>query len=463
MDDWPAAALVLDSHGRVSTANRQAAELFGRDRERLVGVSGAKLLGVDGMWGTAASRAREFDVSVARAGHGDVAVVASAATSLGPDGDRFTVVTFSPGRLSRRACDTVAPSIVAWTDVAAEFPTLETDVVCVVVGVVGLRAINDGFSRSTGDLVLTEVARRLSTFAASSTRPMRTGGSRFVLLMSPGDDAAQRLSALVTETGRRIMTPLGEAAVACAVGAVHGSTRSPLVLIGRADRALDAALLQGAGTTVWDGDHTRMGRLTSARLAVPLLAGLTDGSISAEFVPVVDSSTGTVQEFRAHACWSDDSGRRREEREFMDFAELLGIRAEISWMLVQSAIELSSMSNSTTPALISVSVRARDLCRGDAPDRIRQLDCASAMNAGLIRIDLEGGVAPTHVERLHEAVAVLRQVGFNVAQQPTHRHGLWEERCEGRPSGRRSLVLPRRRPTGIVASTRHGSPSRVRG
>ncbi len=454
IDDWPTPALVLDRLGRVSLANRRAGELFGRDRSQLIGVAGSDLLGRDHLWCSTADQTLEFDVTAARDPSRNVALVAHASTSFDADGNSCSIATLSAGRLSRGASDLTGPPIVPWSDVAEEFSLIDTNIVCAVVGVLGLRAINDGFSRSTGDLVLSEVSRRLSVFAASSTRVQRISGSRFVVLMPPCEDPVRRLSAVVAAATRPITTPLGKAVISCAIGAVEGSTRSPLVLVGRADRALDAALVQGAGTTLWDCDRTQPVTATNARLAVPLLAGLTDGSIAAEFVPVGDAATGTVDEYRAHACWTDESGRRREEHEFMELAESLGIRADISWMLVHSAIELITALFPRTPARVSVRMQSRDLCRDDVLERIAQLQSVGSSRAGLLRLDVSGGVAPTHVARLQEALAALRAIGIVVGQGPTRRHGATQ--CVGRHGGG-GPMLPR--PKRVISRSGGRRPS----
>jgi predicted signal transduction protein with EAL and GGDEF domain len=322
---------------------------------------------------------------------------------------------------SQRPKETTArdltPQVVPWSDVAKQMSELKTDVVCVALGVVGLRSVNDGFSRSTGDVVLAEIGRRLESVPQGPTIVSRIGGSRFLLVTGSTGDDDGLLSALVGAVTQPVETPLGLAAIGCAAGAVSGPCRSPLLLIDQADRNLDTALREGAGTIAWHSPGERDGGQGRARLAAPLLAGLTAGSISAEFHPLVDADTGEIVEYKAAACWNDENGTLRSAHEFVDVASDLGVISDVGWIVIRAAIDLCVDLNKDgrePPIRVAVSVTARELCKGGFAARIGDMIAVADVRPGSLHLELSGGVVPQYVQRLSDSIALLRKIGVGI-------------------------------------------------
>lgn len=104
-----------------------------------------------------------------------------------------------------------------------------------VIGVDGLRAINDSHGHAAGDQVLQELARRLQAVLRDTDRVARLGGDQFVVLLQPIDAVAawQVAEALRTQLGQPMRVAGQEMAVSCSVGVAlapaHGADETSLL------------------------------------------------------------------------------------------------------------------------------------------------------------------------------------------------------------------------------------------
>jgi GGDEF domain-containing protein len=417
LDDLPSAALMCDSQGRVIQANRAASKLFERNTDVLIGCSTVELLGRDLLWFSSNTSEHMLELPISLPGGRSSSLQASVSTNLDANGASRTMVLLTPAQRAKENAIDVTPQVVAWSEVAKRMSDYKSAVLCAAFGVVGLRSINDGFSRSTGDFVLAEIGRRLASVPGTPTTVCRIGGSRFLLVTAATSDNDRLLASLMAAVAQPVETPLGLAAVGCASGAVSGPCRSPLLLIDQADRNLDTALLEGAGTVSWHSGNERSSATAGARLAAPLLAGLSAGSISAEFSPIVDADTGEIVEYRAAACWNDENGTLRSAREFVDVANDLGVISDVGWIVTKAAIDLAVELNRDgrqPPIRVSVSVSGREVCKGGFTARIGDMMAVAGVRPESLQFELSGGVAPHYVRRLNDAIGILREMGVGI-------------------------------------------------
>ncbi len=181
--------------------------------------------------------------------------------------------------------------------------TIEQPRFCAVIGIIGLQSVNLSYSRSTGDLALAEISRRIVANNSPTAIVERIGGNRFALLTSTADVTIDSLGRLATQLSKPIETPLGSVVLGCAIGAIDGDAISGLVMLDRADRNLTVAMRRGAGVIKWDNAPSMPITHTPARLASTLAAAVAGGAVSAHFQPVVNVATGRTVELEAFARW----------------------------------------------------------------------------------------------------------------------------------------------------------------
>lgn len=134
------------------------------------------------------------------------------------------------------------------------------------------KRINDLHGHEAGDLVLQEVARRMTASARQGDSLARFGGEEFVVLMPHTDAqgalaAAERLRDSVASLPVALGAAQGMAAITVSIGvAVVGQgTTSPQELLTDADRALYAVKRAGRNAVqLWDGNASAPGPAVAA-------------------------------------------------------------------------------------------------------------------------------------------------------------------------------------------------------
>jgi predicted signal transduction protein with EAL and GGDEF domain len=287
------------------------------------------------------------------------------------------------------------------------------------VGIVGLRSVNDSFSRSAGDAVITEIARRFTAITPIGTVIERITGDRFVVATRSEPDDDRRVADIMRAVLEPIETRLGAAAVGCAAGVTNGPSSPSLVLLDRADRNLSVALGRGAGTVEWS-DVTRPQRvLVGGRLGAPLREGLAKRAISAHFQPVVDLATGRVVEYEALARWEDERGEHHLAAHFIGVAEDTGVVREVGTQILRSAVDLSTqMTRVLDPAhlpRVSVNVSASELADATFADKVTAALTAATMSPAMLQFELADSVSVEQADYVRLNMTRLRSIGVRFA------------------------------------------------
>ena len=113
------------------------------------------------------------------------------------------------------------------------------------------KPINDRHGHATGDVVLCEIAERLTGLVRPGDVVARLGGDEFAILVEDvADDALAALAQrLVVAAQQPVSTPVGDLSIGVSVGVATSAEGDDLAeLASRADRALYEVKLSGRGT-----------------------------------------------------------------------------------------------------------------------------------------------------------------------------------------------------------------------
>ena len=204
------------------------------------------------------------------------------------------------------------------------------------------KQVNDTLGHPIGDLLLQDVAQRLSAEIGDDGQVGRLGGDEFEALL-PGMDEEGRLAALADRIIARISVPFAVRGHNISIGASIGIAISrpgkSLAdgLIKQADLALYAAKRAGRGTYRFFEAEMDSQEAERRILENDLRLAIAKGQLQLAFQPVVNAATEDLIGFEALVRWAHPIRGLLPPAEFLHLAEACGLIVAIGEWVVRSA------------------------------------------------------------------------------------------------------------------------------
>jgi EAL domain-containing protein (putative c-di-GMP-specific phosphodiesterase class I)/GGDEF domain-containing protein len=409
MLELPVPSFVFENgDGRILSMNSTARKLFGFTELDLIGRTKAPdLLGYDFKLDVGSSSHRQ----IALPSHGTFDVIVGARPASGNDPPRSLVMLIPS--IGGPTNHNDASPVVSWDLVAQRCRAFQGELLCVAIGVVGLPAVNSEFSRSAGDYAIAEFHHRLVLAGGDDCVVERVSGSSFLALLTSGGGDRLVVQRFLNVARRPIAGPHGVVVLGCAAGVSVGHPRRPLVLIARAVRNLEAALVRGAGTSEWVESSSRL-KTTPLDLAAPLLAAVQRGEIVAAFQPVVSLLAGDIIEFEALARWPGHE--EVSPRSMVELARNIGILGEFRTCVVTSAVDLLRRHvGSEGLRRVSIDVTAKEFASAAFAETIVSAFASAGIATSWLQIEITDAVADSDMASIASTIDALRYIGVRIA------------------------------------------------
>ena len=206
----------------------------------------------------------------------------------------------------------------------------------------GFKKVNDLVGHKGGDVLLAEVARRLSAFAEPSS-VYRFGGDEFIIIargLTPEKEHAFARMIIQAIT-RPIMIGSFSAEVGASIGHArmgdHGDTLEAVAHC--SDVAMYEAKSRGQNNALVFSPAMQSKVVESALFEAKLRSAIEHGAIKPHYQPLVCLRTGSVCGFEALARWIDADGISIPPQTFIAVAEERGLITELFEQLLAQACE----------------------------------------------------------------------------------------------------------------------------
>ncbi|OYW46092.1 MAG: GGDEF-domain containing protein [Sphingomonadales bacterium 32-68-7] len=227
--------------------------------------------------------------------------------------------------------------------------TRQDDVAVLMVDIDNFKQINDLNGHKVGDLVLTELARRIRSQLPEAGVLARIGGDEFVCALPFMPQERSRVDHFVAELIELVSQPIEhdgchlEATVSVGVASLR-RTDGAIVegdgekLLHRADIAMYHAKKRGRNRFYWF--ETQMEN--ELRFRAELENGIRRGVAAGEFVPYyeqqIDLQTGSLVGFEMLARWNSPQFGLVSPEVFIPIAEEIDVISELSDQLIRQAL-----------------------------------------------------------------------------------------------------------------------------
>jgi diguanylate cyclase (GGDEF)-like protein/PAS domain S-box-containing protein len=225
------------------------------------------------------------------------------------------------------------------------------------------KEVNDSLGHDTGDILLIEAAKRITSCVRESDTVARLGGDEFTVILPELDDA-ESIERIAKRVIARLAEPfkLGqdEAFISASVGiTLYPNDANELdILFKNADQAMYAAKSAGRNRFTYFTRELQVAAERRVRLTYDLRAALLGEQFRVYYQPIVNLATGEIYKAEALIRWLHPERGMVSPLEFIALAEDTGLIVPIGdWVFKQAVHQASEWRRRFHPSFqISVNM-----------------------------------------------------------------------------------------------------------
>ncbi|TKB51295.1 EAL domain-containing protein [Ferrimonas sediminicola] len=435
MENTTEGMMILDSEYTVTAHNPSALAILGYPKGALEGVSLADTLLTDRTILQEMNLARRWsgEAQMRRRGRGQVPVWLNLSHMSLDSGGDYLVVLFSD--ISERKKQEMALQKLANFDLVTGLPNRSQfdqqirelmeqapgePLAMLFLDLDRFKHINDTFGHGTGDALLVEVSRLLSSVVGGSGTVCRFGGDEFVIIVR---DFSHRLQ--VEALAERILSLLSEpiqvqqqvlylsVSIGIALYPEDGSQAEELLK--NADLAMYHAKEEGRGRACFYTRERDAQATYQLEMENELRQALEQDKLKIHYQPQLDVSDSSVCGVEALMRWKREDGTPVSPDLFIELAESSGLIIRLDrWMLENACREFMSWPDNQALKL-SINVSASHFRQYDYVEFIQSVLQSTGIPPQQLCLEITEGVLMQQVNLAQAHLLALRELGISVA------------------------------------------------
>lgn len=281
----------------------------------------------------------------------------------------------------------------------------------------GFKDVNDGLGHDAGDLVLQEVAWRV-TEVLRGDQLARLGGDEFAVVLP--DIAGPEAAVVVAARIRSALEPAFDLQgmlvhVGASIGIVLGHPGDdPRTLLKHADVAMYRAKTLTSGCAVFDADEDDLaaGRL---QMVVDLRAAIEAGDLDVVYQPILDSRSRRVTSFEALARWPHPERGNIPPDQFIPLAEQADLIIPLTRLVLGRAVAACAAWRADGHDVrVGVNLAVQVLQSGDPCAVVVQALAAARLDPQHLVLEITESSLATEGEGVESVLRALRGLGVTL-------------------------------------------------
>ncbi len=284
------------------------------------------------------------------------------------------------------------------------------------------KTINDNYGHQIGDLILVEVARRLSSVLRSSDTLARMGGDEFYALFdlsnsSDGESVIRKfLTALqdpVVLNDNGIESIQINANIGTAIYPQHGEEADSLVK--NADMAMYQAKNAGISYALYSPEeNSRLRR--QLKLSQDFNTAIEDNQLFLVYQPILEVKSSRVTKIEALVRWQHPTLGLISPVEFIPICERNSSIHELTqWVFYQACKQCKPYCEADRSLSISINLSGRVFGQPELPNLLENICRMSKIPPGNINLEITESTAMAKPEQAIEILNQLTGKGFTVS------------------------------------------------
>ncbi len=284
------------------------------------------------------------------------------------------------------------------------------------------KTVNDSLGHSQGDVLLREVASRLTASVREDDTVARLGGDEFVVVLSDMADVSDILAVAQkilfalsrpVELGPQMLsisTSLG-----IAVYPKDGET--PDALLQYADTAMYRAKDQGGNALAFFSPEMRQVMMERLAMEAGLRQALEQGELRLHYQPIVEAGSGRVIAAEALVRWAHPKNGLISPADFIPVAEETGLITHIgSWVLHEASRQARQWQKEGLGDIpVAVNLSARQFSEPGLDLVVARALEASQCPASLLYLEITESSIMDQIDQAMETMRKLNTMGIQLA------------------------------------------------
>ncbi len=285
--------------------------------------------------------------------------------------------------------------------------------------------VNDSLGHAAGDMLLTELARRVERLIRPEDTLARLGGDEFALLFDCISSTDQSL-VLAHRIHEALAPPFyvegAEIFVTASIGVAPGPRRNALAedLLRDADVAMYRAKAKGKATSVVFDPSLHLAAQKRLALEIDLKRAVDDHAIEVFYQPIVCLGSRRICGFEALARWRRNGTDFTPPEVFIPVAEETGLIGRLGESVLGQACREAAHWLEFFPAdqrepILSVNVSVRQLWQPSFADDVAQALAVSGLPACRLQLEITESDLVDRADKTMGALSRLKAMGLTLS------------------------------------------------
>ena len=286
--------------------------------------------------------------------------------------------------------------------------------------------VNDTLGHQVGDLLLQEVARRLTACVHEADTVARFGGDEFVVIFEGLSETPEGSAEEAEVLGEKILAELGqpylldgyecESTASIGITVIGDEPESPHEVLKQAGIAMHQAKDAGGGTVRFYSPALQAAVNARAAMKEDLSQGINENQFLLYYQPQVDA-TGLIGA-EALVRWQHPVRGMVPPFQFIPLAEETGLILELGdWVLDTACRQIAAWAEQKVPASfqVAVNISARQLCQANFVEHVLATLARTGADPKSLRLELTESMLANDIEDVIAKMTELKSHGLSFA------------------------------------------------
>jgi len=286
--------------------------------------------------------------------------------------------------------------------------------------------VNDSIGHEYGDMLLREMAKRISNCVRQEDTVSRLGGDEFVILIRSLDSPEKSLAAsslvaekIISEVTKPVFLNQHDIRITTSIGIVICPTdgNNTETLLRNADSAMYHAKDLGRGNYQFYSENLNEAARYRMEMESRLRKALDQNEFRFHYQPKVDPVSGTITSAEALLRWYDNKEGIIYPDKYINIAEDIGLTTNVGmWglrIVCQQAKEWEELLSKSFR--VSINISAQHFLHGDIAQHVSTALEESGLNPSSLELEITESTAMLNIDRTVSIMSDLRNIGVVIS------------------------------------------------